>query len=105
MKLYISGAITGNANYKQEFADARAKLESIGYEVCDPAAFGFPDDITWEAAMKYDIRKMLECDGVALLPSWRKSRGARVEARLAKDLGITARPLSAWLTNEKVPTK
>ena len=97
MRLYLSGRITGNEGYRKDFAEGRAALESAGYDVCDPTGFGFPEDITWEDAMKYDIREMLGCDGVALLPSWGKSRGACIEARLAKELGVTTMPLSWWL--------
>jgi hypothetical protein len=64
---------------------------------CDPTSFGFPENVSWEDAMKYDLRKMLKCDGVALLPSWRDSKGAIIEARLAKDVGIITKALSAWL--------
>jgi len=52
--------------------------------------------------MKQDIREMLRCDGVALLPSWEESRGARIEARLAGELGMTARPLSWWLERRPI---
>ena len=100
-RIYLSGKITDNENYREDFADGRARLESAGYNVCDPTDLGFPEDIAWEDAMKQDIREMLRCDGVALLPSWEESRGARIEARLAKELGMTARPLAWWL--EKCP--
>jgi len=96
-RLYLSGKITGNENYKEDFAAARAKLENAGYDVCDPTTFDFPEDVPWANAMKYDIREMLHCDGVALLPSWEESKGACLEVRLAKDLGIVAKPLSWWL--------
>ena len=97
MKIYLSGKITGNADYKKDFAEGRAALQAAGYEACDPAAFDFPDDVKWEEAMKYGIREMLECDGVALLPNRRGSRGSRVEARLARELGIPVMPILAWL--------
>jgi len=97
MRLYLSGKITGNENYKEDFAAGRAKLEAADYDVCDPTAFGFPEDVQWEYAMTYVIREMLECDGVALLPGWEDSRGARIEARLARELGMPTEPLARWL--------
>jgi len=97
IRLYLSGRITGNDNYREDFAEGRAGLENAGYDVCDPADFGFAEDVAWEDAMKHDIREMLGCDGVALLPSWEKSRGACIEARLARELGIMTMPLSWWL--------
>ena len=97
MRLYLSGKITGNENYKEDFAAARAKLENSGYDVCDPAGFDLPEDVSWADAMKYDIREMVRCDGVALLPSWEESKGACIEARLAKDLGMMTKPVLVWL--------
>jgi hypothetical protein len=97
MRLYISGKITGNENYKEDFATAAKELENVGYGFCNPAAFEFPGDVPWAEAMKHVIAEMLRCDGVALLPSWEESKGAWIEARLALDLGIVTKPLSAWL--------
>jgi hypothetical protein len=45
---------------------------------------------------------MLETEGIALLPDWRMSRGARIERRIALWLKIPVRPLGAWL-REKMP--
>ena len=97
MRLYLSGKITGNENYKADFTAARVKLEKAGYDVCDPTAFDLPEDVSWVEAMKYDIREMLRCDSVALLSNWQESKGSCIEARLAKDLGMVPRPISAWL--------
>ena len=98
MRLYLSGKITGNENYKRDFAEGRAALEGAGHEVCDPTCFGFPENVEWEFAMKHDIREMLACDGVALLPSWRESKGARIEARLAGELGMRVDQVDAWVS-------
>ena len=97
MRLYLSGRISGNDNYKEEFATARAQLENADYDVCDPTTFGFPEDIPWAEAMKYDIREMFLCEGVALLPGWENSPGARVEEKLARDLGMAVMPVFTWL--------
>ena len=101
MKLYLSGKITGNADYERDFATARARLEDAGYEVCNPAALGFSEDSPWVIAMRYVIGEMLRCDGVALLPGWEESKGACIEARLAKDLGMPTRPIEEWLRDRK----
>ena len=37
MKVYISGKITGNENYREEFAKAQAELEKDGHIVLNPA--------------------------------------------------------------------
>jgi hypothetical protein len=38
--------------------------------------------------MKLDIKQLVDCDGVALLPDWFRSKGASIEHRLAHDLGM-----------------
>lgn len=100
MKLYISGGISGIPNYKERFATARKQLQEHGYEIEDPSTYGFPDDVSWEAAMKYDICRMLECDGVALLDGWEMSRGSCYEAELAKKLNMKVEPVASWLKEE-----
>ena len=101
MRLYLSGKITGNENYKADFAAARGELENAGYDVCDPTSFDLPEDIPWAEAMKYDIREMLRCDGVALLSNWPESKGSCIEARLAKDLGMATIQVSIWLERRR----
>jgi hypothetical protein len=46
--------------------------------------------------MKLAIRMMLLCDGVSLLPDWKKSKGAKIEARLALKLGMDVRESKKW---------
>lgn len=36
-------------------------------------------------------------DGIAVLPGWQNSRGARAEVEIATHLGIEVRPVEAWL--------
>jgi hypothetical protein len=47
--------------------------------------------------MRTAISLMLRCDGVALLPDWKQSKGAKIEARLARDLGIAVKAAKEWL--------
>ncbi|MDR3171175.1 MAG: DUF4406 domain-containing protein [Treponema sp.] len=98
MKLYLSGKITGFDFFKETFAIARRQLESSGYEVCDPATFELPEGVAWTDAMKYDIQKMLQCDGVATLDNWQDSTGARIEVRLARNLGMPVFSVTKWIT-------
>lgn len=43
MKVYISGAITNNPNYKKDFALAEKIAKKCGYEVVNPASLGEVD--------------------------------------------------------------
>lgn len=97
MKLYLSGKITGDANYKEKFHSARIRLEDAGFEVVNPCELGLPDDVSWEQAMKVDIREMLICDAVAVLPDWIDSKGAFMEVDIAAGVGMNVKPVDAWL--------
>jgi hypothetical protein len=96
MKLYIAGKVTGENGYKIKFYNAAMWLRVAGYSVCSPAEHGL-ENAAWRDAIRCLIPKMLECDGVALLPDWRRSRGAKIEARLAREVGIPVRPVRGWL--------
>jgi hypothetical protein len=93
--IYICGKVTGDPNYQEKFCMQEERLNSLGYEPVNPAACIWSDE-EWSKAMKLAIRMMLLCDGVSLLPDWRKSKGARIEARLARDLGIDVRENNLW---------
>lgn len=90
--IYVSGPMTGKPllNFPA-FHKAAANLRDKGYEVVNPAELDAQDDgklMQWEDYMRRDIRALMDCTHIALLPEWEKSRGAVIEARLAADLGL-----------------
>ncbi len=87
MTIYLSGPITGNQNYVQDFACWENFLQRKGYEVFNPAALG--DDLPgWHAYLKRDIPHLINCDGVFAMPGWESSKGAQLEIDLARRLGM-----------------
>jgi len=98
-KIYICGKVTGDPKYQNKFLEEENRLFSLGYTPYNPAAC-IPSKVKWSEAMRMAIRLMLLCDGVSLLPDWRKSKGARIEARLARDLGMDVRDSRKWIKNE-----
>ena len=90
-RLYISGPMTGlpAMNYPAFHAEA-ARLRELGYIVENPAENTEQD--SWLAYMRVSVRQMLTCDQVALLPGWKRSRGALIEHWIAIALGMRARP-------------
>jgi hypothetical protein len=95
-RVYLSGKITGDPDYKTKFGAAEFYLKQAGYDVSSPASLNIPEG-EWQYAMRRALILMLASDGVALLPDWKESKGACIEARLAADVGIPVKPLEQWL--------
>lgn len=98
MKIYISGAMTGLPDFnKPAFFAAEKALLDAGYEVVNPARNGLPDSAEWHQHMRADIKMLMDCDGVALLPGWGLSKGANIESEIASGLGFDVRTIDEWL--------
>jgi len=121
-RLYISGTISSDPTLsfeqaKARFDAAKASLQTLGYEVISPVDMEgecglTPDEClstqrqqmpgqgqgnhSWECYLRGDLRAMLTCDGVALLPNWHRSTGARLEFNTAVACGLECRPLDEW---------
>jgi nucleoside 2-deoxyribosyltransferase len=89
MKIYLTGPMTGLANYNFPAFDTEAKrLRGMGYEVVSPSEFR-PVITDWQKTMCRCIAAMVDCDMLAYLPGWESSEGAILEIGLAKRLGKT----------------
>jgi hypothetical protein len=97
--IYISGKITGDKNYRKKFFDAEVSLYEAGYYPKDPASCTFRGE-DWGFAMRTVLRLMLLSDGVALLPDWEESKGAKIEERLAREVGLPVKPIAEWIKGE-----
>ena len=87
-KIYISGKITNNANYKADFEAAELALKIAGFQPVNPAEEQLPDGATWADYMRHDIKLLCDCDAIYMLRGLRESAGAKIEHKLARDLGI-----------------
>lgn len=101
--LYVAGPMTGlpDLNYPA-FLAAEKDLIAAGYLVRNPAHIDTLHNHTgepqaWDWYMRHAIRMLLSADGVALLPGWRESRGARIEQRLAADLEMPVYYAREWV--------
>lgn len=90
MKIYISGAITNNQNYKEDFERAEKQLKYDGYEVINPTMVELPQSCTHADYMKVDFALLDLADGIYLLNNYEQSKGACMEYgyALAKDMII-----------------
>lgn len=96
--IYLSGAITDNPNYVQEFSAAEAALKAAGYKVINPVR-RCADLIGWADCMRRDIADLVtHAQGVAIVNDIGNSRGALLELTIAFELGIPVAPLTDWLS-------
>jgi len=107
VKVYLSGPMRGLPNFNHEaFISAAERLRTQGHAVFNPVEetiklYGAdvyknnPQGI--ESIACIDTRKVflndlsficLEAEAIALLPGWRKSKGAKAEYATAKALGL-----------------
>lgn len=90
-KIYIAGKVTGEpiAECTKKFRLAQKEIESMGFDGINPFEVVMDFKATWQAAMKKCIKALVDCDAMVILPCWQDSKGAKIERKLAEDLGIT----------------
>lgn len=77
MKIYIAGKITGNPNYKEQFAAAEERLKAEGHQVINPT--WKPEGLSYKQYIDMGLMELQQCDVIYLLSNWRDSKGARFE--------------------------
>lgn len=107
MKLYVAGPMRGLPDFNFPAFDAAADfLRSLGHEVISPAEHDrevYPDIEAWPgyaagdtslcpafdfiAAITWDMKAVLDSDGIVLLPGWEASSGVAHELYVAKAAG------------------
>lgn len=93
MRVYISGAITGQEDTARErFHDAEEEVKRIfgrdveyinPYEVGEVAAVN-AETLTHSDYMGIAIGLMFACDTIYMMPGWEKSRGCQLEREYAE---------------------
>lgn len=84
-KAYIAGKITGNPQYKEEFAKGEKELKSRGLTVLNPSTM--PEGFE-QAEYLHVCTAMIDvCDAVYFLPTWIDSKGSHLEMGYAKGKG------------------
>ena len=118
MILYIAGPMTGIVGFNyRSFYDAAVLLRDDGYSVINPcerdpaevqiaawssdtgnwADLPYPVDQLLPEIIQQNVDDVMSCDGIALLPGWENSTGARMEVALAERISIPTLKVSTWL--------
>jgi len=97
-RVYLAGPMTGlpELNFPAFRAEAE-RLRATGWDVVSPVEINHGlEHEGWNACMRRDVAALVTCDAIRLLDGWPKSRGARIELQLAKDLGLQ------WLKSDGI---
>ncbi|HBO1301978.1 TPA: DUF4406 domain-containing protein [Pseudomonas aeruginosa] len=88
-RVYLSGPMTGIPDFNYPAFNAEEKrIRALGYIVENPAVNMVYRGAPWETFMRDGIKRLMDCDILALLPGWERSRGANIERGLAITLGM-----------------
>lgn len=100
MKLYLAGPMRGIQDHNFPAFDAAAdKLRAMGHEVCNPADLSRDSGVEYSSdgtcsieafreLLTIDMAWLADADGIALMPGWQKSQGARFELLFATMVGM-----------------
>jgi hypothetical protein len=90
-RIYIAGPMRGLPEHNfPAFRAAASVLRSLGNEVVSPVEINHGPDAPQRSAeecLRRDLRALIDCTAIALLPGWEQSVGARCEAAVAVTLG------------------
>lgn len=87
--VYLSGPMTGcdSLNFPAFHAEAK-RLRGLGYEVVNPAELNPIPGTPWHACLRADLKALLDCDAIVMLPGWEGSAGAHLEMHVAHRVGL-----------------
>lgn len=102
MTVFISGKITDNPNYREEFAQAEKMINSYsGLVALNPTIL--PLGLNNRDYMQIGLQMINNSDAIFMLPNWTESSGARVEHSYAKYLDMlifySEEEMAPWAMN------
>ena len=100
--LYVAGPMSNLPEFNYPaFHAAEDALRGAGYRVLSPAITIDPpapeEAHPWDWYMRRALRSLTYADGIALLPGWQDSRGARLEVHVGDALDMPRHPVDYWI--------
>lgn len=103
--LYIAGPMRGYPEFNfPAFAKAAADLRAAGYGIVSPHELHSGRlDLPWNEYMRRDIAIIVSgaIGGLAMLPGWQDSRGAKGEAFVGELTCLPIRSVDQWLEKSR----
>lgn len=85
MKIYLAGKITGNLEYKKQFAEKADQLRKAGHAVVNPAVL--EDGLEHREYLHICSAMIDVCEAVYFMKNWQDSKGAHFEMGYATKAG------------------
>ena len=84
-KIFLSGSITNNPNYIQDFREAQEYFGSQGMVAINPCE---PEGMSYKDYIDIGLNKLMHWDIICMLPNWEESNGAKLELHYAETVGM-----------------
>lgn len=89
MRVYLSGAITNDPNYKQKFVDYEKIFTELGYQVVNPVTLcgGLPE-LSHAEYLRICCTALSVCDTIFVIDGYGESKGVMTELDFASKNGV-----------------
>ena len=89
MVVYISGKITNNSHYEEDFRKGEEWLLLNDFTPINPTKLdkALPKGLSYEQLMQIDFRLIDIAEAIFMLEGWQRSKGACAELAYAKSIG------------------
>jgi len=93
VKAYLAGPMSGHPHMNiPAFHREAARLRALGWDIVSPVELDHGDGGRCDRApqhyLRNDIRALLDCEALIIMPGWSASVGARCELAIAITLGL-----------------
>ncbi len=86
MKVFLSGSISHDDNYKKHFKEKSDLFEAQGMEVFDPSLL--PPNLPYTTYIKLCLAELVTCDFICYVNDVTTSKGSFIERIVAAACGI-----------------